>query len=368
MSTHLHLSRRSLLLSALPALGAEAKFVRAYYYSKPGLKLQISDFAFGSDRRGWAVGVTLDESKRYKGVMLATADGGVSWEESELKFLPISMFALDDSLLWAVDDKNDIWFSAESGRDWRRIAKQNNTLRVHFVNAQTGYLVGYKKTFMRSNDGGKTWRHIPEGAQAKGSAELMTYRWVYFWNGKIGVAIGSTESPMRRYQRLPDFMEPESASYRSTPHLLTSLESRDGGATWTIDEVSAFGYLHRTVIASDGTGLSLIKFDKSFQYGGELYVFYPLKAEKGTLALRMKDLEFQDVLHVPGDGTYLACTERLGLLPVPTKVRILYSKNFKDWKDIPVDYRAAAQTIVLSATSSGKVFAALDQSTILALR
>lgn len=369
MSTLSHLSRRSLLLAAAtPAFAVDRKFVRAYFYSAPGLRLQISDFAFGSDKRGWALGVTVAEGKRYTGAMLSTVDGGAVWALTELKFLPHTMFALDDSMLWSVDDKNDIWFSAEGGRDWRRISKQNNALRVHFLNAETGFLVGQKKTFMRTDDGGKTWRHVPEGAQAKGLAEYTTYRWINFWNGNIGVVIGSTESPMRRMQRLPDFMEPESAPYRSVPHVITSLESRDGGATWTIDEVSAFGYLHRTVVGLDGTGLTLIKFEKSFQYGGELYVFYPLLKKKGERLLRRKDLEFHDVLYIPGDGAYLACTERLGMLPVPTKVRILHSSNLKDWNDIPVDYRALAQTVVLTATPSGKVFAALDQSTILALR
>ncbi len=363
-------SRRSLLLAAtaLPALGAEGKFSRAYFYSQPATKLVISDFAFGSDRRGWALGVTLAEGKRYTGAMLSTTDGGAAWTLTELKFLPRTLFALDDSMLWSVDDKNDIWFSAEGGRDWRRISKQNNALRVHFLNAETGFLVGHKKTFMRTDDGGKTWRHVPEGAQAKGNPELMTYRWINFWNGKVGVVIGSTESALRRVPRLPEYLEPEMAAYRNQPHLITSLESRDAGATWSIDEVSAFGYLHRTVIGKDGTGLSLIKFDKSFQFGGELYAFYPLMSKKSERILRLKELEFQDVLYVPGDGVYLACTERLGLLPVPTKVRVLHSSNMKEWKDIPVDYRALAQSIVLSATPSGKVFAALDQSTILALR
>lgn len=364
------LTRRS-LIAALPtlALTQNQKFVRSFFYLKPDSRLVLIDFAVGSDKRMWAIGGTV-AAGRGKGALLSSFDGGLSWQQSELRFLPRSLFALDDSSLWAISEKGEVWFSAESGRDWKKLSKRDAALRVHFLNNQTGYLVGGKKTFMRTDDGGKSWRHVPEAAQVSGSTENFTYNCVSFWNGKIGLVAGSAEPPARRRRvDLPDWMEPEMAAYRSDkPHIMVSLETTDGGETWRKQELSGFGTVRRSVIGSDGTGLSLVKFTKSFAFGGEIYAFYPKGDKKPGMILRPKDIELQDILYISGDGAYLACTERLGPLPVPTKVHIRHSKDLQNWTEIPVDYRALAQKITLGATPSGKVFAALDQGTILALR
>jgi hypothetical protein len=365
------LNRRT-LLATLPAaaLAQQRKFARSFFYLKPDSRVLLVDFAIGSDLRAWALGATVGETSRAKGAMVFTSDGAKTWQTIEIKFLPRSIFALDDSFLWAVGDKGEIWYSAEGGRDWKKISKQENALRVHFLDNQRGFLVGRKKTFMRTDDGGRTWRHVPEAAQVGGNADTMVYRWVSFWNGKIGLAGGASEPPPRRGRVvLPDWMEPEIATYRNNrPRVMISLESKDAGATWAKQELSGFGYVHRSVIGSDGTGLTLVKFDKSFTFGGELYAFYPKFNKPAQLVVRWKDLELQDVLYVPGDGTYLAATERYGTLPVPTKVRIRYSKDLVTWVELRVDYRAVAERITLGATPSGKVFAALDQGTILALQ
>ena len=116
------LNRRT-LLSVLPALAfaQNRKFVRSFFFLKPESKLILLDFAFGSDKRGWAVGGVLSE-RRVKGLMLATTDGGNSWNQTELSFIPNSLFALDDSFLWAVSDRGEIWSSAEGGKDWKKVS------------------------------------------------------------------------------------------------------------------------------------------------------------------------------------------------------------------------------------------------------
>jgi len=365
------LNRRSLLAS-IPglALAQNQKFARNYFYIKPDSKLVLIDFTVGSDKVAWAVGGTISDGGRTKGVILSTSNAGQSWALAELKFLPRSLFALDDSSLWAVSEKGEIWFTAEGGRDWRKLSRQEPALRVHFLNNQTGFLIGRKKTFMRSDDAGKTWRHVPAAAQVGTTSSNITFRAIDFWNGKIGLVAGSADPPERRGRIvLPDWMEPEIASYRNNrPGLMAGLETMDGGATWVKQEVSGFGYVNKSMIGSDGTGFTLVKFDRSFTFGGELYSFYPRSDKKGALLLRPKDLELQDVSYIPGDGVYVAATERQGNLPVPTKVRIKYSKDFIKWVDIAVDYRAVARKVILATTPSGKIFAALDQGTILALQ
>ncbi|WP_031500783.1 YCF48-related protein [Bryobacter aggregatus] len=365
MSQPLHLSRRA-LFAALPVFAAGPKFARVFHYVAPDSVLLLVDFAFGSDRRGWALGGLSHRGSGFKGIQLATDDGGNTWTQSELKFIPESLFVLDDSLLWAVSDKGEIWFSAEAGRDWRKLSKKKEARKLHFLDAENGFLIGEKKTFMRSSDGGKTWRHVPEGAQAKGNSENLAYRLIAFWNNKVGIVMGSSETTTP--ERLPGWMEPERVGRRVTPKLMVSLETGDGGLSWSAQDASTFGQIHRSVVGSDGTGFMLVKYEKSFSYGGEVYSFYPTSKRKGEKLLRVKDADVHDILYLPGDGVYLACTERLGNLPVPTKVRILHSKDYVNWTDLAVDYRAAAQRVYLSATPSGKVFAALDQATILSLR
>ncbi len=369
------LSRRSLLATPALALAQqEKKFDRAYHYLKPDSKLKLLDLTFGSDQRGWAVGVLLSEGDRPRGALITTADGGQQWNLTELRFVPQSLFALNDSSLWSVSINGEVWFSAEGGRDWRKLSKKSEALRVAFIDEKKGFLIGVRKTFMRTEDGGRNWRHVPEGAQVTGEPDYFVYRTIDFWNGRIGIVAGNVESDeLRRRRRrgpdLPDFMEPESMPLKDmTPRVLATLESVDAGATWRKQEVSGFGYVHRLLIGSDGTGLNLIKFSKGFPYGGELYSFYPKANRKGERILRMKEVEFQDVAYVPGVGVFLMCTNRLGALPVPSKVRASFSANLTDWTEVPVDYRAVAERITLATTPSGRVFAALDTGTILALR
>ncbi len=368
------LSRRSLLALAPWVASAQTKrFARSYFYLQPESKLVLTDFAFGSDRRGWATGGLVREGKS-KGVLITTSDGGASWQQTELNFVPVSLFALDDSSIWAVSDRGEIWHSAEAGKDWRKLSRNQNALRVHFLNDKVGFLIGGKKTLMRSEDGGKTWRHVPEAAQVTGSEESFVYRSIEFWNGKLGLVTGHNDVAAQAHRRrrepeLPDWMEPETARWKNMkPTVIVSLETRDAGKTWTKQEVSGFGYVRRTTIGADGRGALLVKLPKSADFGGEIFDLDVSGKVKNGLLLRTKDLEIQDILYIAGDGLYVAMTERFGALPVPGKVRVRHSKDFREWTDIAVDYRASAGRITLAATPSGKVFAALDESTILALR
>lgn len=369
------LNRRQLLAVA-PGLALAAppkrpKFERKYFYLNPQTKMVLVDMAFGSDKVGWALGGIVKE-RSTKGIMLWTKDGGLSWEQVPLEFIPESLFVLDDSQIWAVSDKGEIWSSAEGGRDWRKMGRKKEAKRVHFLDAQRGFLVGDKKTFMKTADGGKSWDYVPEGAQVTGRPDQFVYRTVDFWNGKIGMVSGGVEpeEPKRRRRsaELPDWMRPElGLAGNSEPKVLVILQTTDAGATWQKQEVSAFGKVGKIVIGSNGVGMVLIQFKSTFTFGGELMSFYPGGKRSGELLLRMRNLEMHDVIYVPGDGAYLAGTARQGGLPVPTKVHVLHSKDLKTWTEVAVDYRASARKVVLSATPSGRVFALLDQGTILAL-
>jgi hypothetical protein len=366
------LTRRN-LFGVLPAplLGQSAKFARSFFFQKDQAEGAFSDFATGSDGRAWYSGAVLTE-RRATGCLVSTADGGKTWKQTELKFIPRSLFALDSTFLWAVSEKSDVWFSNESGLVWKKMGKAKNAERVAFLDAQRGFAIGAEKTFLRTEDGGKSWRHVPEGAQGPGDAKRFSYQQIDVFS-KDRMMVSGSARPDRSYfrRRLPDWMEPELALLDSAkPSISVSLETSDAGKTWKASSGSAFGALSRVRMGNDGQGYSLVKFADAFEYGGELFALRPNQKPKVERVLRRRDLYFHDLAYVPGDGVYVGCTEKRGKvnLPIPTRVRVLHSKDGAEWDEVPVDYRASAQELFLDATPSGAVFAATDNGTVLRFR
>jgi len=58
---------------------------------------------------------------------------------------------------------------------------------------------------------------------------------------------------------------------------------------------------------------------------------------------------------------------RLRSAPIPGKVRMLSSTNLKDWVEMPVDYRAVAQSLVLAGPDAEHLWVATDTGMILRL-
>jgi hypothetical protein len=360
--------RRALGCIAAPLLGQTRKFGRSYFFQKDAAEGTFTDLAVGSDLRAWYAGVVAKEG-RTDGCLVTTLDGGKTWTDAALKFLPASLFALDDSLLWAVSVKSELWFSNESGRTWRKLGRAKNVARVVFFDERRGFGVGPEKTFLKTEDGGKTWRYVPEGAQGPGDAKRFAYQQIDVFDGKRAIVSGSarTERPMWR-RRLPDWMEPEMAALiTEKPTVSVSLETGDSGGTWKVSSGSAFGFVSRIRMGKDGVGFSLVRFAETFEYGGELYLFGAGK--KSERVLRRKDLYLHDVVYVPGDGVYVACTEKRGRvnLPIPMRVRVLWSKDFANWEEIAVDYRAAAQGLYLEAGPGGGIWLGTENGTVLRL-
>lgn len=369
------MQRRQFVAAALaPALGLGAgkKFARVFFYDKDNVSGGFTDFAMITPQRGVALGTYADTKRGgdVRGMMVATNDGGKTWQETQLKFEPASMFALD-SMLWAVSLDQDLWFSAEGGRDWNKISKAKNILRVHFLDAQVGFAVGARKTALRTEDGGRKWKPIPEAAKASGAIETAAFTWISASRGRFVSLFGNTQTfrRPRRGFRQPDWVDPSGARLDAErPSLTIALDSSDKGVTFKPAQVSAFGHVHRVRVAADGQGLIVMKFDRFFEYGGELYQFKANSDSPIERILRPKDMAIQDAIWVPGDGAYVAMTRRFNnaQLPVPTPVEIWHSRDLKTFEPIPVDYRAEARVVYLSEVE-GQIFAATSEGMILKL-
>ena len=117
---------------------------------------------FVDEMTGWAVG---------SDVMMATTDGGETWE---MQFGPAEHLRdvqfLDQSTGWAVGSDEEYPFNSTSdgGKNWTGMQLgdfiTNSSLgtgaflhAVHFLDANTGWVVGGGGIVLKTSDGGATW-------------------------------------------------------------------------------------------------------------------------------------------------------------------------------------------------------------------
>jgi photosystem II stability/assembly factor-like uncharacterized protein len=145
------------------------------------------------------------------------------------------------------------------------------------------------------------------------------------------------------------------------------LETRDGGKTWKSSSASTFGEITRVRFGAPGKGLGILSHSASFQYPGEAYRI-PWPTGNSDLAYRDKDFCPTDAWVTPDGTAYIAGIMAFSKLReyVPQKVKVLKSRDFKEWTPIPVDYRAVAKQVTL-AGAGGDLWLATDNGMILKL-
>ncbi len=355
-----------LFLAAQTPAEPQPRFRTIYEYAGTRTHLTLVDFKFPSLQRGIAVGFT-EEKAKEKGVILLTRDGGKSWTEESFPQIPLSIFFLDDSRGWLVSEKA-IWKTEESGRNWRKLpSSPKETLSVWFTDEQHGFAIGVHKHFSVTDDGGASWTAVPEVASAPGTPDYTTYGSIGFANALDGVVTGWSTPPSPR--RIPDWADPQDSHWRSDlPSMALFFETRNGGKTWRASAASLLGRMTRVSLGSEKKALALIEFSDRFEWPAEIYRF-DLSTGKPTRVFRMRNRVITDVL-VTGNSGYLAGYEAEGEVrrsPIPGPVKVLFSEDLENWKEIPVDYKAAAHRCILAGPDSAHVFIATDTGMILRL-
>jgi hypothetical protein len=358
------------LLSILyaPAFCAE-KWQVSYFYDKDKSSLVINDLQFPTRARGVAAGYMEDKGES-KPVSVTTDDGGAHWTVSKLKQIPISLFFLNDKLGWMVTPEG-IWHTVDAGREWRELPKSPKLLmKVHFLDAASGFAIGAHKLAYQTEDGGKTWKPIAAAAEPHTDPEHTVYNNITFVDGKTGLIDGFSLPPRPGDTGQPDWLATQdSTTRREWPHLSIMLDTRDGGKTWKPSTASMFGRISRTCFLPDGRGLGLIEFTDAFKWPSEVHLLDG-GSGKSDIVYNATDRAITDVLLQPSGTGYLAGVEVLGKLqhtPIPRKVKILKSEDLSEWREMDVDYRASAVRVMLRAAGDGSLWAATDTGMILKL-
>ena len=357
-----------LALAALPASPAE-RWRMQYFHDADDSQLVIADLQFPTPQRGMAVGYLLEHGRR-KPAGLVTTNGGQTWTAVQVPKPAVSAFFLNESLGWLITEDGTVWRTTEFGRDWVALKRLRGVLRVYFRDNVHGWAVGARKSIWETSDGGKEWRLLPAADQPKSTRDYTVYSCIAFANPTDGLIVGWSKPPrqsLRRYS-VPDWLDPERRP-REWPSMILLLQTRDGGARWTVSESSIFGRVTRLRLSPDGRGLGVLEFLDAFDYPSEV-VRLDLRTGKSTRAFRRRDRVVTDVA-LPATGpAYLATIEAAGSLartPVPGKLKLYRSDNLSEWQEIEVDYRAVAGRAILAAPDAASVWVATDTGMILKL-
>lgn len=353
-----------------------------YFYDEADSRLNITDLVFPTPQRGIAAGwiTETDPEVKPKPIALVTNDGGEHWDFVPLKDDPRSLFFLNDSVGWLVGEKA-IWKTEESGRSWRKIADQKKPdsklkpktlgsliMRVHFLDEQHGFAVGYQKTVLETHDGGRTWTPVAEAAKPSSNPAFTAYTQIAF-DGPRGLIVGAAIPPRPDSGPFPSWMDPARAyTQRQVPTLTLLLQTHDAGEKWSSETAPLFGIVSSMHI-SGTAGLNVFTFPDSFEWPSEVYRMDLTKGGSERV-FREKDRRVTSAALFPGPVAFLAAVEppgRLNTAPIPGKVKMLSSTDLQTWREMDVDYRAVAQSIVLAGPDPSHVWAATDTGMILRL-
>ena len=354
-----------LAAAALPVLAAP-RWELQFFHDEDESSLVLNDINFVTPNRGVAVGFLVVKG-RPKPTALVTRDGGAKWTFVPTREAGTSLFFLDETSGWMIT-RSGIWRTEESGLSWRRIHKRQGLRRLHFSSALRGWAVGAGKTVLETRDGGKTWTKVPAVEQLKSSPENTAFTSISFADAKTGLIAGRSRAS--RASRFPLWMDPNPTSRPERPSLTLVLETRDGGETWTPQTSSVFGQVAELDLTGNGRGLILIEFEEYFRFPSELLQL-DLKTGKNSSVLRRAERAITDIALQSSGGAFAAGFEPVGAIarsPVPGKVKILSSQDLQQWTEMPVDYRAVATRVSISALDAKNAWAVTDTGMVLRLR
>jgi len=113
-------------------------------------------------RRGWAVGAASFGFQGEKVAIVATTDGGTTWQDESPSQVHASLYAVafaDSQHGWAVGRFGTMLATDDGGGNWhRRNAGTGGSLHdVAFADSEHGWVVGASGLVLSTSNGGRTW-------------------------------------------------------------------------------------------------------------------------------------------------------------------------------------------------------------------
>jgi photosystem II stability/assembly factor-like uncharacterized protein len=247
----------------------------------------LRDLYFSDERTGWLVcersDFLLKTDKEPRSFLMNTRDGGATWQRvdvtvSQPESRLIRALFMRDGHAWAFGEGGLLFTTRNGGANWtrQRLPTRHLLLGGHFIDADTGWLVGAGATILQTWDGGETWH--ADTVNAAG----VRFNAVSFVETRIGWAVGSGGRVFSTLDGGRTWREQQSG-VRADLHDVQFLDASEGwavGAKGTVIHTTDSG-LHWQAVPS-GTmhpleRLSFVSRDRGWAvgFGGTIIAYTP---------------------------------------------------------------------------------------------
>ena len=283
----------ALLFSFLPVSDADWTVLREDdIFRGDGIDGMLQDVYFMDNQNGLVVG--------DGGLMLATSDGGKTWEKMEVDMRPpgagqrpggppgagggpppgfgrggpaplYNIYFVDENVGFIIGGRGTILKTEDGGKTWaRKMAMSSagvgrggnprgmraNLMGIQMISETTGFIAGTENTILKTTDGGETWVGSSERARVGETRNNLegiwfvspTTGWVI---GSFGTLLHTADGGENWEKRDPGFDNnlfgihflDENTGWISGQEGLI-LHTTDGGATWNQQKVESYDDLH----------------------------------------------------------------------------------------------------------------------------